>query len=366
MARTTRAAGPQILVRAAATSTLVAALASAWGCSSSTAAPIDGGAANDASSDGSVPIPTTEACTGNQDACLAGTVVLDHFRATPTASGVTLYRVFPHGEPEAVSSVPVALDGTFAFSDVPAWGHYYLSAQASFGAGADSHTLASIVGSFAVPAGDASIPLVIRPVFLEILQQASSGAPTSLAWASAHLYDPTTGAEVTAGKVTFSADGETVPMIFGLNAAGMKSFFCTFPSGTMGGTHFTITTSYPALESSPVAWNLAGDPVTFEGSITSPTGVVTADKPLTVTWVAQPSASYTITELFLQQGAESILRYASPVVAPNVTTDRIPASDLAKPGTYLLNQSYVNATCPATADGCVYNAWTAAETLTAK
>jgi hypothetical protein len=53
------------------------------------------------------------------------------------------------------------------------------------------------------------------------------------------------------------------------------------------------------------------------------------------------------------------------VTAPDVTTVTIPASDLAAPGTYLLNQSFVHATCPATADGCVYNVWTAAETLTA-
>jgi hypothetical protein len=84
-----------------------------------------------------------------------------------------------------------------------------------------------------------------------------------------------------------------------------------------------------------------------------------------VTWQAQPMASYSQTELFQQQGTSYVQRYVSPTVdAPNVTTETIPASALGSSGTYLLNEDYASATCPTTADGCVYNLSTAAVNLT--
>jgi hypothetical protein len=223
-----------------------------------------------------------------------------------------------------------------------------------------------------VPGANAGIPLVIRPVFLEVLQQAAStpdgGAmPTVLAWASAHLFDPTTGAEVTEGSVTLAAGGEAapVPMPYTSNAGGTKSFYAALPAGTMGGTSFAITTSYTELGASPVTWKLAGEPATFQGAITGPSSSVPANQPLPVTWVAVPMASYSVTELFVAQGSSFVSTYVSPVVnAPNVTTETIPASALGAPGSYLLNESYANATCPATADGCVYNVSTAAMNLT--
>jgi hypothetical protein len=356
------------------TGVLSASLSSWLGCSSESANPIDGGSNDAGLPDGYVPIPATEECQGVKTACLFGTVAFHDFKAPPTASRVILYRVFPHGETDAVAPcttttrescwVPVALDGTFAFSDLPAWSHYYLQAQARFEADAAAPTVASVVGSFAVPAGGTSIALVIRPVFLEVLQQASSGMSTTIAWASAHLYDPATGVEVTTGTVSLSANGKTTVMPYGANAGGTESFFTKLPPGTPGGTSFTITTSYAELGSSPVTWSLVGDPVTFQGSLTLPaSGAIPANHPLTVSWTEEPMASYEVTELFFQQGSSPV--YVSPVFAPDVMTDTIPASEVATPGTYLLNESYANATCPATADGCVYNVWTAAETLTA-
>jgi hypothetical protein len=156
------------------------------------------------------------------------------------------------------------------------------------------------------------------------------------------------------------------PMPYGPNAGGMMSFNVTLPASTPGGTSFTITTSYPELGASPVTWNLVGEPATFGGAITSPAaGTVPAGKPLAVTWQAQPMASYSQTELFEQQGSSFVQVYVSPTVnAPDVTTETIPASALAKSGMYLLNEDYANATCPPTADGCVYNLSTAAVNLT--
>jgi hypothetical protein len=345
---------------------LFAALSSSFGCSSRSSYVIDGGGSDVDRPDADA-IPRTEACVGRKSLCLAGTVTAHDFKASPMTSQVALYRVFPHGDAAFVDRVPVALDGTFAFSKVPAWGHYYLEAQATFVEGTNAHTVASITGSFTVPASGAPIPLVVRPVFIEVLQQASPSAATTLTWASAHIYDPMTGAEVKTGTVFLSANGKTVPMTYGVNAAGMESFFATVPAKTPGGTSFKITTSYRELGSAPVTWNLVGDPETFQGSIVSPKGVVPADKPLEVTWVKQQDASYsyTITELFQVNGSAPVLRYASQATAPDQATDTIPGSDLASTGTYLLNESYVDAMCPVVADGCVYNAWTAAETLTA-
>jgi hypothetical protein len=327
--------------------------------------PIDGGSNDAGLPDDYVPIPKTAKCTGEMTACLSGTVAVDSFKAKPSATKVTLYTVFPHGDTPTVSWTPVATDGTFAFSNVPAWGHYYLEAEARFGTGASANAVSSIVGSFTVPATNSSIPIVIRPVFLELLQQAPAGMSTTLAWASAHLYDPTTGAELTDGTVSLTASSKSYPMPYGMNAGGTMSFFAALPAGIPGGTSFAIVTSAQELGATPMTWTLAGDPATFGGSITSPTGTAPANTPLTVTWTAEPMASYSVTELFVQKGTSYASTYTSPTVnAPNITTETIPSSALPTSGAYLLNESYSNATCPATADGCVYNVSTAAVNLT--
>jgi hypothetical protein len=327
--------------------------------------PLDGGSNDVGLPDDYVPIPKTAKCTGDKTSCLSGTVAVDAFKAKPSATKVTLYKVFPHGETQMVSWSPVATDGTFAFSNVPAWSHYYLQPEARFGTGSNANAVDSIVGSFTVPAANPSIPLVIRPVFLELLQQASAGMNTTLAWASAHLYDPMTGAELTEGTVSLTAGSQSYPMPYTTNAGGTMSFYAALPTGIPGGTSFAIVTSAPALGATPMTWTLVGDPATFAGSITSPSGTAGVNMPLTVTWTAEPMSSYSVTELFQQKGSSFVSTYVSPTVnAPDVTTETIPASALPTAGAYLLNESYANATCPATADGCVYNVSTAAESLT--
>jgi hypothetical protein len=315
-----------------------------------------------------VPIQKTLACTGDVTACLSGTFALKDFTAKPSATKVTLYRLYPHGDVATVAWTPVAKDGTFAFSDLAAWGHYYLQGEARFGTGNDATAVASNVGSFTVPSTPGPIPIVVRPVFLEVLQQAPSGGSTILNWASAHLYDPKSGKEVTTGTVTFMANSQSYAMPYGTNAGGLSSFnvnLPTLPTPTVGGTSFAITTSYPELTESPVTWTLVGEPATFGGAITSPTGSAPKSKALTVTWQAQPMASYSQTELFFQMGTTFVQRYVSPTVnAPDVTSETIPASALSTSGTYLINEDYANATCPPTADGCVYNLSTASVSVT--
>jgi hypothetical protein len=330
----------------------------------------DGGSESDAPADvripdGQVVVPKTLACAGDKSTCLSGTLAVKDFTAKPTATRVTLYHVFPHGNVAVVASTPVALDGTFAFSRLDSWAHYYLQGEARFDKGTNAYSMITNVGSFTVPATQAPIPIVIRPVFLEVLQNAPSGGATTVTWASAHLFDPSSGTELTAGTVSLTANGTSYPMPYVAGAGGMKSFNVSLPAGIPGGTSFTITTSYPELEASPVTWNLVGEPATFGGAIVSPTGPVPANKALTVTWQAQPSAAYSQTELFLQQGTDFVLSYTSSTVnAPDVTTETIPAANLTTSGTYQLDEAYANATCPASADGCVYDLATTGVTLT--
>jgi hypothetical protein len=103
-------------------------------------------------------------------------------------------------------------------------------------------------------------------------------------------------------------------------------------------------------------WHLVGEPATFVGAVTQPTSMTPAKvgAPLAVTWQAVPAASYEIVELFFGQGTAPL--YVSPSSdAVDTTTETIPGSALAMPGVYLLDLLYSNATCPSTADGCVYN-----------
>jgi hypothetical protein len=338
----------------------------AIGCGSSASETSDGGSDGGLTfPDGSMVVPKTEACKGDKTACFSGTVALAHFHGEPTESTVTLYKVFPHGGNPMVSWVPVATDGTFAFSDLPAWGHYYLVAGVKFGTGTNVHSVAATVGSLSIPSAGTPLPIVIRPVQLELLQQTSPSSPNAIAWASAHLFDPTSGVELTSGAVSLTVGGKPVDMPYTTDASGTMSFYAALPAGTPGGTSFTITTSAPAFGSSPLTWKLVGQPATFQGAILSPTSTAAAGKALTVTWQAVPEASYSATELFVQNGAGYAATYTSPELnAPNVTTETIPASSISAAGAYLLNESYANATCPVTADGCVYNVSTAVANLT--
>ncbi len=310
-------------------------------------------------------LPETTACTGDPAACLSGTLALKDFTVAPTAAKVTLYHLFPHGNVEVIATTSVTDDGKFAFSGVPAWAHYYLQGEMGFGTGTSATAIVSTVGSFAVPATQKPIAITIRPVLLEVLQQASSGGSTLLSWASAHLYDPASGQELTQGSVSFKINGMSFPMSYGKNVGGTKSFNVNLPPQTPGGTSFTITTSYPELGDTPVSWKLTGKPTTFDGAITSPTGAVSAKTPLKVTWEPQPMAAYSLTELFEQQDASYVQRYVSPTaIAPDVTRETVPASALPSSGTYLLNEDYADATCPTTSDGCVYDVLAAAANLT--
>ncbi len=324
----------------------------------------DGGTLDGGLPENYVPIPGSTACNSDTSACLSGTFALKDFTGKATATKVSLFKLFPHGDAAPVTWSPVALDGTFAFNNVEAWDHYYIQAVARFGDGKTATSVATVVGPFAVPGKNEGIAIQVRPVYLEVLQQTASGK-TVANWASAHLYDVSTGAELNAGKVSITLDNKRFAMPYGQNASGTKSFYVAFPAGTTGGTSFSITTDFTGLPST--TWHLVGDPATFSGKITAPTGTVPAGKPLKVEWTAANGAAYSQTELFEAKGAMYALKYVSPALnAPDVTSETIPGTELTTPGSYLLNESFQNPSCPASSDGCVYNVSGAAMNVTVK
>jgi hypothetical protein len=323
-----------------------------------------GTAPTPASSDGGIGTPqATLTCRGDANGCLSGTLAGKPLGNTFAAAKVELYNVYPYGSGQPIAAVPLALDGTFAFSNLAPGTHYYLRGVARYGSGTSAASVPSIVGPLTVP-GSASIAITIRPVFLEVLQGRPTGGQTDVTWASARVYDPHSGAELTDASVSLRQGGGELAMPYGQNVGGTKSYFANLPPNTPGATSFRITTSHKALGSAPLEWNLVGEPATFDGSITTPSGPVPANVPLTVTWVAQPLASYSVTELFVTRGTTNTLVYVSKAAnAPDVTTESIPSTALASNAVYLLNVNYTKATCPATADGCVYNLSTATQTF---
>jgi hypothetical protein len=342
---------------------LAATSASLCACSSTPAtAAGDGGAQAEAQAGdgGLVSAPQTETCADAGAGCLSGTVTMSGFTVAPMGLQVSLFRVFPYGKTTSVQKLPVAEDGTFAFKNVDPWAHYYVKAEAGFqGTGSSPNLVTSVVGPASVPQSGGPISLTIKPVFLEVFQQAPSGGATTLGWASAHVYDPVTGAERSDAVASFAAGGQSWPMPYVQGASGTKSYFVLLPAAVPGGTSFTITTEDTAASLPSRTWNLVGEPATFVGAVTQPTSMTPAKvgSPLAVTWQAVPAASYEVLELFFGQGTTATTPlYVSPSSdAPDTTTETIPGSALAMPGVYLLDLVYSNATCPSTADGCVYN-----------
>ncbi len=328
------------------------------GCSSTPAtAPVDAGPEAQAGDSGLGVLPQTQACTGAAADCLSGTVTVTGFTAMPMGLQVNLYRVFPYGPGVPEQKQLVAADGTFAFSGLAAWAHYYVQAEAGFtGTGTAPNLVASNAGPFAVPVTGGSIAITVKPVFLEVFQQAPSGGATTVGWASAHVYHPVTGAELADATATFDVAGQTYAMPYVENPSGTKSYFAALPANVAGQTSFTITTVDSAAGLASKTWNLVGAPATFMGAVTQPssTTVAKVGAPLPVTWQAAAAASYSIVELFFGTGSTPV--YVSPAAdAPDTTTETVPGTALAMAGMYLLNVVYSDATCPATADGCVYN-----------
>jgi hypothetical protein len=262
-----------------------------------------------------------------------------------------------------VTETAVTSDGKFAFSGADPAARYYLQGIARFG----TLAVATVAGPFTLPLA-AGADLKIRPVFLEALQQRPAGGALALSWASAHVYDPNTAAEVTDAKVTLHADTQALDMPFATNLSGQKSYFVQLGKGSAPAT-LGIDVAHASFPGG-ASFTLASEVPDFDPAVTQPAdqAQIAAGQPLDVVWTANPQAAYAIVELFAPNAAGGFdARYASDAPrAPSLTKETIPASALTSPGTYLLNVQMSRPSCPATADGCVYNASTAAVNLTVK
>ncbi len=310
---------------------------------------------------------TTGTCSGDAAACVSGTLITRGFNVPFTSAKVQLYAVFPYGKSTPVAEASVTGEGKYAFSGVDPAGRYYVQGVARFGSGTGAAAVATVAGPFTLPLAQA-VELHVRPVFLEALQQRPTGGALALSWASAHVYDPGTAAELLDAKVTLHADAQALDMPFTTNLSGQKSYFVQL-----------TTKSAPAAIGIDVAhasfvggatYSLAPETPDFDPAIAQPAdqAQIAIGQPLDVTWTASPRAAYAIVELFAAApGGGFTALYASDAPRlPTVTKETIPASKLTAAGMYLLNVQMSRPSCPTTADGCVYNASTAAVNLTAK
>jgi hypothetical protein len=332
--------------------------ATAAGCSSS------GGS----SSGSSGPVGSSLGQCGSDTAtCLGGTLVTHGFNVPFASAKVQLFSLFPYGKATPTAEAAVTADGKYAFTGVDPAGRYYLQGIARFSGAAGTFAIATVAGPFTLPSA-APIELKIRPVFLEALEQRPAGGALALSWASAHVYDPGSGAELQDAKVTLHADAQTLDMPLSVNLSGQKSYFVQPPKGAAPAA-LSIDVAHATFPGG-ASFTLAAQAPDFDPAVTQPAdqATVTLGQPLDVTWAASPSAAYSIVELFAPQtGGGFVALYASDAPRPtSVTKETIPGSALVLPGTYLLNVQMARPTCPTTADGCVYNASTAAVNLTAK
>ncbi len=346
----------------------VAALAA--GCTQNeTAGQLDAGTSSQDGGGDAAVMPPTAACEGDPMLCLSGTMTMKGFTATYQTGKVELYRVFPNGAVKPVDSHIIAKDGKFAFSSLPAWSHYYLRGVVRIGDATTGASVTTMRGRFTVPIG-ASNPgfdLTVIPVQLEILETIV-GTDRKLQFASAHVYDPATGHDLTDATVSFQGTASPTPLPYVANSSGAKSYFVLFSPAVAATPPYTFTTSHAALGAMPLTWSVASETSTFGAALTAPMegATVPANQALDVTWPTQAAADYTLVELFAKQGTAFTSKYTSSAsIASDVTKETIPATSVATPGSYLLNVDLGQALCQlGTSQGCAYLVHPATANLT--
>jgi hypothetical protein len=139
---------------------------------------------------------------------------------------------------------------------------------------------------------------------------------------------------------------------------GQGRYYVEFPTPVPAAATYQVTVSHPSFGAAPVTFNLTADPPMFDATLTMPMAgaTVPVNAAIPVAWPAQPSVDYELIELFFQMSNTVYMSvYASPTPdGPDVTMDTIPAAPVNAVGTYLVNVAFAKASCPATADGCVY------------
>jgi hypothetical protein len=358
----------------------------AGGCSSSEAsvppppdAAIDGASAPDAGPPGCTgvvtqPAPATNACTGDKAACLSGTTDTQVFAAVPAHRCASVYVTFPQGTATPLQTQMVAKDDTWAFDGLPAGSHYYVVIVDDFApqGGGKGSAVPAIVGPFSVPAAapDAGAQAVhVQPVQLALLESKVAGGSWQAQWASAHVFDPSQGTELAGtSQVDVVIGGTPIALPWQGADAGTaaSSYFAQFSPPPAAQSTYSVVTGDPRLGRTPLSWTLVASPPSSDGAILSPAGgaTVPANVALTVTWAADPSADYELTELFRKEAAGWANVYTSPQPnAPAVASEVVPPGVLTA-GQYLLNVGLATASCPPHADGCVFASSIAAAQFT--
>jgi hypothetical protein len=153
-------------------------------------------------------------------------------------------------------------------------------------------------------------------------------------------------------------------MPWGPDLSGQPSYFVQFATPPPAQSSYVITTAIAG--EAPSTWQLQATEPTFDGAVTSPANgaMVSANAPLAVTWPAQPLADYELTELFARSGGAWAQSYTSQQPLESAAAgETIP---IGAPGAYLLNVIFAKASCPPSADGCVFANAVATAQLTAQ
>jgi len=356
-----------------------------------TASPDDGGgsagdatvAGIDAATDAMQAQPATPAekaaCAANPSGCLTGTAALAKvFTKTPAQMQARLYRVFPFGTEQPLGSQLVDDAGTWTFGPPPdageeagvdPWAHYYVQVEADFYLGPDAGSaVAAVKGPLSVPSSGPSA-VVVPPVQLNVLESRVPGGPMQLQWVLAHVFDPTTGAEI---KGPATAGGATVSILVGGTSqaipwsgpdGGVGAYFFQFASAPAAQASYMVSVTSPTQAVG--TYPLVAEVPAFDGTVVSPDGgaPVDANAPLPVVWTPEPQADYEVVQIFQSSGFASV--YVSPQPDPPDSVQETVQAGVAA-GRYLLNVSYSKTNCPLTASGCVQANTVAAANFTAE
>jgi hypothetical protein len=271
-----------------------------------------------------------------------------------------LYEVFPEGEAQSAQQQLVAADGTWAFSGLTTAGHYYVQLVVGFAGAADAapHQALTVVGPFGVPSAGAAQALSITPITAAVTQSGAAGSQQATG-ASAHVYDPVTGLELSDAAVSVSVGGASVPMPWDTTSR-VHAYRVAFDAGLPAQPTYTVTAS---------SWDagaqlVAAEP-TFTGAITFPeAGASVPSGSLAVDFTPEPEADFEIVELFQTSDAGWVATYVSPAPIPNSVGTTGLLANAGVPGPCLANVDYVRANCVASGAGCVQAATVGSVTFT--
>jgi hypothetical protein len=310
------------------------------------------------------PAPVTPAtCTGDTTACLFGTATVHGFVDPPLRYQARLFREFPVAGTAALQTALADSDGTYAFSQLPPWTHYYVQVAADFG---QAIAVSSVVGPLAIPSGGAAADVTIKPVQLTIGQQASAGGTMQLTSALAFVFDPQDGSPAKGASVTIEVGGTQVAMQESTQG-GAEAYIAAFPTPAAAQTTYTVTTLLPG-SSSPAIWHASAGTASFTPSITAPAANVTVPQgqPLTVSWPSQPDADEEVVILYSQKQGSWAQAYETAQPHDEDATSEIVPGTVVAAGPLLVNVVFASGHCAPDQDGCVLSDETAAVQVTAQ